>query len=575
MKNSCIMCFLLMAVSISCHAKERQESELRKIAANQLNKKKTEAGTRKKARTAEFVLQRTMKDGNVVVYAAEGVGSVFISTDDKFRPVLGYTAELVTENTSMPCCMKWWLREMNRQMNDNSIRTQKSDEAVMEQSVAKVHYQTVSPMVSTKWGQSAPYNSYTPKIDNKNTPTGCVATALAQILNYNEWPKSANFTGEYSTDGGKNFVKAKVNTTYNYPYKMAYGAYSVDGSSDNISTISYSIVENKHIGWLMRDCGYASKMSYGTDASGATVNNSALNAIQFFSYPEESVKFAQRYYYSDTEWHNMVYEELAKGYPILYGGSDAEAGGHAFVVHGIDSDGLVAVNWGWQGVCDGFYAMDAMNTGDEAFCDNQHIAYGFHPTPLPDDKFSSLWAGDYSLVSEDTTDKLQLGVSGIYNYTLKDFTGYLYLCFEDIAKEKNMEKIEIIVPDDGTISPFYGFEISQTDISKDVAEIVEKGHRYKVYIASCTEDEFKTDILVKARTQGGCKYYIIDVDNNGKISIIGNDFDISTSVVSVINTTQKNQKIETYTPIGRHVNNSYRGIIIRKQGNKVSKIFAR
>lgn len=567
MKNIYIMCALLMAISVSCYAKERKEQELKKIALDQLNKKKAQTNTRKNVRATGIMPKQTLSDGKVVVYAAEGAGSVFISTDDRFRPVLGYTNAVINDETQLPCCMKWWIQEMNRQMSDKNISAGQNDKAVMERRTADVHYETISPMVSTKWGQWEPYNSYTQKFDDKNAPTGCVATALAQILNYNEWPKSASFTGGYSIDGGKNYVTANVSTTYKYPYKIAYGAYSVDGSDDNINTVSYSIVDNKYIGWLMRDCGYASNMIYGAGESGAVISDMAINVIQNFSYSEDAVKFAQRDFYSDEEWQDMIYGELAKGYPVLYSGVDTKVGGHAFVVHGIDSDGLVAVNWGWQGVCDGFYAMDAMNTGEQMFSNNQDIVYGFHPTPLSDDKFTSLWAGDYSLTDNDGSGELLLSSTGIFNYTLMDFKGYLALCFEDCDDENKIEMSEIVTPDDGVVSPFYGFTIPQTNMSNDITEILEGGHRYKVYMASCTEDEFNADVWIKARTQGGRKYYVIEVDQSGKVKITGSDFDISTSVVPVTSTNKTNK---SYNISGRMVNDSYRGIVI-KDGKKMIK----
>lgn len=556
---------LLLALALTGFAADRTDSELRQIALSQLAKGGTRLNVRGARAMGSVDLERTVTDGKVAVYAAEGAGSVLLSTDDRFRAVLGYTTEVIKGDGEMPCGMKWWMAEMNRQMQSTGKAEAATDGAVAEQ-VASEGYSVVGQLVTTKWGQGSPYNAYAPKFDGENAPSGCVATALAQILNYNEWPKSAKFTGQYSIDGGNTYVDEEVSTTYRYPYKTAYGAYSVDGGTTNVESITYTIVDRKHIGWLLRDCGYASYMMYGADASGALIMDAALGAVDYFSYPATATRYAYRNYYSDEEWHNIVYSELEKGSPILYGGQDEEVGGHAFVVHGVDADGLVAVNWGWQGLCDGYFAMDAMDSGDGTFQYGQEMIYGLRHTPLADDNGASQWAGSYTIANGSGTDKVTLQSGGLYNYTLADFTGTVALCFEDYDGGKT-SGISILTPEDGAVSPFYGFSLQQTGLDEYIPSVTEKGHTYKVYMASCTEEEDAAGIMQMARVSGGRKYYVMTVDDYGTPSITGSDFDTTSAISRVDAEGEKTKTGKMYNLSGQQVGGSYKGIVI-KDGKK-------
>lgn len=548
-------------------AAERPETELRQLALGQIAKSMTRSNVRATGSMEGCRLRCTVNSGGVAIYSAEGAGSVLLCRDDKFRPVLGYTSTVIKAESELPCGMKWWLAEMNRQIQTTVEAGATADGAEMEQTAEEGHT-VVYPFIQTKWGQGAPYNSYAPEFEGTNAPAGCLATSLAQILNFNEWPKSAQFVGRYSTDGGKNYIEEEVNTTYRYPYKTAYGIYSVDGSDTNTASITYNIVDRKNIGWLLRDCGYASDMMYEADGSGALVMKAALGMIDCFSYSPSAVKYAERMFYSDSEWHNIVYGELEKGYPVLYGGADEQQGGHAFVVHGVDADGLVAVNWGWYGLCDGYFAMDAMDSGEGRFCYSQHIIYGLHPTPLSDDMEESLWAGDYSLTNGSEDEKILLQSGGIYNYALYDFAGTLAVFFEDFAGGET-GKIILFDEEDGTISPFFGLSLQQTCIDEFIAGIVEKGHTYKVYIASSTEEESNSGIRRKVRVDGGMKYYIMTVDGNGTPSITGTDF-ATTSVNGISANISAEKTGKMYNISGQQVNSDYRGIVI-KDGKKIVK----
>lgn len=558
---------LSFIVSANMMAEERSENELVKLATTQLTDFKSMSTGMKKVSVKDLKVKRSLENDNIIVYSAEGYGSVLMSRDNAFTPILGYTNSIISDHNNLPCAMKWWMEEMNMQMN--SMGTADFDNGAKIETHATAEYAEVDPFVTTKWGQSAPYNSSTPVIDGANAPTGCIATAFAQIINYNQWPKSVAFTGSYSIDGGKTFVDGSVSSVYSFPYKKAYGAYSVDGTTENIASESYSLMEQRNVSRLLRDCGYASSMMYGSNSSGATSFSLGYGAMQYMAYPEQSVKIALRALYSDNEWNNIIYREIQNGYPVVYSGSDPNYGGHAYVVHGIDKNGLVAVNWGWQGVYDGFYAMDAMNADGMTFNSNQSVVYGFHPTALETDHITSQWAGDmYTIKNSADNNSITISTDGIFNYTLNDFKGYVALFVENMKTPEDMIAYSLVTPEDGTVESLYGFSFNDLRIDDIISENLKAGQTYKLYLASSNEPEADSNVYNKVRVLGGQIYYTMTVDANGKPSISSSAFDITNDIREIEVKMPGKTSDKTFNLSGMEVGENHRGIIIRN-GRKI------
>lgn len=558
---------LSFIVSANMMAEERSENELVKLATTQLTDFKSMSTGMKKVSVKDLKVKRSLENDNIIVYSAEGYGSVLMSRDNAFTPILGYTNSIISDHNNLPCAMKWWMEEMNMQMN--SMGTADFDNGAKIETHATAEYAEVDPFVTTKWGQSAPYNSSTPVIDGANAPTGCIATAFAQIINYNQWPKSVAFTGSYSIDGGKTFVDGSVSSVYSFPYKKAYGAYSVDGTTENIASESYSLMEQRNVSRLLRDCGYASEMMYGSNSSGTTSFSLGYGAIQYMAYPEQSVKIALRDLYTDSEWDNLVYNEIRNGYPVVYSGSDPNYGGHAYVVHGIDKNGLVAVNWGWQGVYDGFYAMDAMNADGMTFNSNQSVVYGFHPTALETDHITSQWAGDmYTIKNSVDNNSITISTDGIFNYTLNDFKGYVALFVENMKTPEDMIAYSLVTPEDGTVESLYGFSFNDLRIDDIISENLKAGQTYKLYLASSNEPEADSNVYNKVRVLGGQIYYTMTVDANGKPSISSSAFDITNDIREIEVKMPGKTSDKTFNLSGMEVGENHRGIIIRN-GRKI------
>lgn len=379
MRNATILTLALLLAGNSVMAAERTISEMRSIAAAKLTRTATVKGQRT-TKVQPASLQCVKESQTYAVFTpAEGQeGFVIVAKSDLVEPVIGYSTEQFDAN-NMPDGLQWYLRTVSR--NLAAVETG----AIQAPRLTSATYTPVENFVTTKWDQAYPYDRKTPN----NFPSGCGATAIAQCMNYCQYPPSAEFDAVYyvtTVVGKKENTERKtehVSTTYTWPYKDTYKSYGKYG--DNIDE-------------LMRDCGYAMVMNYSKNGSGTSGFMPAMAFANYFSYPEESIKYYSRDYFTGTndEWNQIIYDELALLCPIVYGGSDPTFGGHAFVFSGVDADGLVYVNWGWSGAANGFYVIELMNpyvSGEQnQFSENQHMCVGIRKDPLPTDAIRSrIW----------------------------------------------------------------------------------------------------------------------------------------------------------------------------------------
>lgn len=194
----------------------------------------------------------------------------------------------------------------------------------------------IRPLLSTQWSQLAPYNDFCPE----GSPTGCVATAMAQVMRYYEWPKSV--TTSIPAYGGYDELPP---TTFAWP--LMKGGYGGDESADSREAVAR----------LMQYCGHAVQMGYGQSSS---ANDETIPSVmrRFFCY-DGGVRMVYRSDYTAAEWEALICGELAFGRPVIYIGQRSGLV-HAFVCDGYDGQGLFHINWGWGGYSDGWYRLSAL-----------------------------------------------------------------------------------------------------------------------------------------------------------------------------------------------------------------------
>lgn len=228
--------------------------------------------------------------------------------------------------------------------------------------------ESVAPLLMTEWGQNAPYNNLCPEYSpGHRCKTSCVATAMAQIMRYHKYP--AQGRGEKSIKWSYGSLSATLTA--------AFGAttYRWDEMLDNYRG-SYTQAQADAVATIMYHFGIASDAEYTPD-SGAFIDDAFMAAINYFRYSGQSV-LADREYFDDATWTELVLDAISAGYPVYYGGYTGSYLGHAFVIDGYNTSGEVHVNWGFASG-GGYYTMSNLggyNYGQSAML--------FYPTSRPD-----------------------------------------------------------------------------------------------------------------------------------------------------------------------------------------------
>lgn len=276
----------------------------------------------------------------------EDSGFLLVGADECSRPLLGYSDSGRFDLNEIPPAMKWWLSEYARLVAyANALGIE------VPQNGVSVTGKAIEPMIKTYWNQGEPFNNLCPADNGKKCMTGCVATALAQVMYYHRYPSVGKGTGN-----------AKMNNKA--ISSIDFADYTLDW--DNMIPLytkgNYSTTQANAVATLMKVCGYAVNMNYGTSESGASSFNVGSGLINYFSY-NPNIRYEQRDYFETNEWNQMVYNELAASRPVLYSGH-GDGGGHEFVCDGYDGKGYFHINWGWGGTSDGYFLLESLNPSD-------------------------------------------------------------------------------------------------------------------------------------------------------------------------------------------------------------------
>ncbi len=277
-------------------------------------------------------------------------GYMLVSADDDFdAALLGYSASGSIDASEMPDNMRWWISQYSREIAMASTR---SGRAFDYGDFEIPELPAIAPIVKTHWKQGAPYNLYCPAVNGTNTPTGCVATAMGQIMKVHDWPEHGTGTHSYhSSAAGKTLTANFADSTYRWDLML--NSYTTSSDPEAIAAVAS----------LMSSCGIAVSMQYALGASSASYTSAAKALVSYFDY-DKGMRILHRDYYGIQDWFDLLYSELKAGRPVLYSGTN-ESAGHAFVCDGYDKDGYFHINWGWGGSSDGYYLLTAMNPYDQ------------------------------------------------------------------------------------------------------------------------------------------------------------------------------------------------------------------
>ncbi len=312
-------------------------------------------------------------DGTPAYYIfTDGSTGMVTTADDRLRPVLGYF-DAPSDGAGMPPALSAWLEDLAREQQaflaspeaasaDPLSRAPGSDLSALYSTLTPI-----APLVKTHWGQNAPYNNDCPVAGGKRCVTGCVATAMAQVLYYHQWTDCKDATAR--------------NTTTGMTYKFTKGkTFDWDLMVDNYNKTAASDASKAAVADLMYACGMSVNMQYSPSGSGAVT--SVPGFVNYFGYDPATTEI-YRSDYQAVQWESMIWNYLSNFGPIIYSGRGD--GGHTFVMDGYDTDGLFHINWGWDGYYEGYFSLTALNpygptNYTSGYTGSQSMALVYKPT---------------------------------------------------------------------------------------------------------------------------------------------------------------------------------------------------
>lgn len=333
------------------------------------------------------------KDPFYVFNAAGNGGYVIVSGDDRTLPILGYSETGNLDMSQLPENLRCWLEGYARQIEALGSSLQPVQRATTRAENSK---SAIEPLIKTKWNQYEPYNLMCPDgggrdwrdegfgtnsqgvyVSSSISVTGCVATAMAQIMYYYKYPANCPSIPEYTTKTNGWLMNALPATTFNWEaMKLAYVGSETDASATAVAT-------------LLRYCGQAVNMDYNLASAGGSQAGIYPSVLaETFGY-SKNIRNIYRDLYTTSAWEDKIYAELAAGRPVLYSGQSG-VGGHQFIVDGYDGNGLFHMNWGWGGLSDDYYVLSLADpdsqgaggaAGNSAFQFDQDALIGVKPAP--------------------------------------------------------------------------------------------------------------------------------------------------------------------------------------------------
>ena len=344
----CLSCSALMAEPVSKQKALQIASQV--MGAKSRMKKASALNTMK----AEVVFDKVDAKGNPYLYAVHKKGSdgyVLVSGDDRYAAVLGYSDEGQFDADNMPDVLRDWIQGYIETIKDLDAKGYAPSKIMR----ATPTWPAINPMTSTKWYQLMPYNNNLPEIDGLPAMTGCVTTAVSQLINY--WAKktgqpagATSVIPAYQTKSGVQIEELPI-TTFDWTEIIDdYSSGATAGQEAEVAKLFQYVA-----------CGL--KVEFGTTVSGGS-SGEEKNIIpaltEYFGF-DQTATMENRTLYTLADWTEMIYNELSHQRPVLCGAVNGAGVGHTFLLDGYDGDGMFHVNWGWSGRSNGYFRMSVLD----------------------------------------------------------------------------------------------------------------------------------------------------------------------------------------------------------------------
>lgn len=403
-----MMCLLAIATTWAVPVNENQA---RNIAASFMANHSMRSTSLRMAHKAPMVKTAGADNAAYYVFTGNQGGYVIVAGDDRAPAVLGYSDKGTFDSQDIPEAMQYLLEGYASQIE--ALGTYAKPAHPLTSAPA------IRPLVTASWSQNSPYNTLLPMLNNgKQAVAGCVATALAQVLYY--WKQPARPTTAipaYTSQTLQIYMPQLEPVDFNWT-AMQDTYLSNDTESDGARAAAQ----------LTLYCDQVMTMDFQYGVSGAMTSRIPNAISTYFGY-KRNAHCEYRENFSTQGWTDLIYSELAQGRPVIYSGSKASSG-HAFICDGYDGQGLFHINWGWDGMSNGYYLLNVLNP-DAQGTGSASEAYGYiydqyivcNIEPGEGESVFALTAGDVALNSAVTSRvsnnaNFTANVTGrFYNYT--------------------------------------------------------------------------------------------------------------------------------------------------------------
>ena len=349
----------------------------------------------------------------VYVFNGKDGGFVLVSAEDDTRAVLGYSDEGTFDATNIPENMQFWLQMYADEIayaQANKPALKPGQVAIKRPQRVAASYTQVAPILDgVEWDQGTPFNNLCPVVNGQRSVTGCVATAISQIMYKHKHPIKGRGTKSYTMENGQT-ISATFNV--NYDWNNMLGKYSegyTNAQADAVATLMYHV-------------GVAAEMGYGPEASGT---NSFIAMEGLFTYLgyDKGIVTNPKNYMKEADILTNIHNDLQAGLPVYMDGATKNREGHAFVCDGMAENGYLHINWGWGGYSNGYFSISALDpenqgiggsSGDLAFTEEVKAYTGIRP--------DQGGKGIPLITVESLKRTSENEINGPLQFSLKDFT---------------------------------------------------------------------------------------------------------------------------------------------------------
>lgn len=489
MRRFCTL-FVLLFLTFSIYAKHRDANNAALLAKEFLGKMPValkSLSTNEPLKLAYTAFSdKTQTPCFYVFNSGNDAGFVIVSADDRAAEILGYSNQGSFDENRIPDNFRKWLGFYR----DELVHLETLPEDIIDKTTISASIKSttsVSPLLgNTMWDQGDPYNALCPDLPENGgkAAVGCVATAMAQVMYYHQWPAQGTGSKVYNSETHNFFLAVDFSTTtYDWANMTpTYDESSTQAEKDAVALLSYH-------------CGVSVEMDYDA-SSGAHTHNTGTALMNYFGY-DKDINILHRDYYGSDEWNQLVKNELDAARPVIYSGQSSD-GGHAFVCDGYTND-FFHINWGWSGSSNGYYLLSALTPGVQGIggggSDGFNRSQGIMVGVKKDDNISNpiynlvIDSAPYANVPQTTRDgSFNVLVDGLWNMGINTFDKNM-----GIALFQNGQFVSTLFSEQFTLNSYRGY--SKYDINNVTIPSTVANGDYKLFFVTQAADGAEWEII--------------------------------------------------------------------------------